>query len=132
MIAIGTEVGARRWPYHHAHPGCWGAPWKGTLLAKTDPRAWANTMAFPTPTPNPTAVRRHVRDHAGFLTSVPVLWDFGTDGFKVYWEPPAALRTYLQDVAVWERERAGALAEAAAREVSWELRQAEARRASAA
>lgn len=125
-MKIGTEVGAQRWPLHGAHPGCWGTPWKGTLLATTDPQAWANTMAFPSPTPDPAKVRRHVRDRAQLLASVPVLWDFGAAGLKVHWERPAALRAYRQDVAAWELERTEALAEAATREAAWEQRRARA------
>lgn len=43
----GTQVGAERWPYDHAHPDCWQRPLAGEVLEVTDPRAWANTIAFP-------------------------------------------------------------------------------------
>jgi hypothetical protein len=108
--APGTKVGARRWPYHGAHPGCWGRPWAGVVLALDDPRAWAGSIAFPTATPDPAAVTAHVRKCilAGGCTEVPVLWTFGAEQ-KIYWSRPAHLRPYAVDLEEWARERGEAL-----------------------
>lgn len=106
--AIGTEVGGRRWPYHAAHPDAWGKPWKGVLLAVDDPRAWADTMAFPGPkAPTKAAVREHLA-RVPAIARVPVLWDFGDESL-VYWESAASLRPYAEDLAAWRAERAAAL-----------------------
>jgi hypothetical protein len=95
----------QRWPLSAAHPDCWGLPWKGTVLAPDDPRAWAGTLAFPRGEPEPEAVRAHLARHPGLaVRSVPVLWEFG----QVDWERREALRPYLQDVAAWEAERRAA------------------------
>ena len=64
--------------------------YKGQVLSELDPRAWANTLAFPTATPNPEAVKEHVTrcqrleatHYPDTRPRVPVLWDFG----RVYWE----------------------------------------------
>ncbi len=96
----GTKVGAGRWPYASAHPDCWGKPWAGRVLAVDNPRAWEGTFAFPkVPTQEETTA--HVKRHCARLTSVPVLWDFGVDGQKIYWERPEALRSYADDLAAW-------------------------------
>lgn len=133
--AVGTEVGAERWPYSAAHPGCWGKPWKGIVLADDDPRAWVGTIAFPSDTPDPAAVKAHVawcRSQGLLGNTIAVLWDFGSSGFQNHWERPAKVRPYADDLAAWEKERAAALAEAAERELRWQERQAEERRARAA
>jgi hypothetical protein len=112
-MPVGTRVGAERWPYHAAHPDCWGKPLAGTVLDKADPRAWAGSLAFPGSNPDPKAVRAHVerQEAAGFLQDgkVPVAWDFG----KVYWERTEKLRTYEADVAAWWTELNQARAKAA-------------------
>lgn len=61
----------------------------GTVLAPTDPRAWANTLAFPDRTPTHEEVVAHVNQPhiKAFMSSVPVLWTFG----KVYWESPTSV-----------------------------------------
>ena len=61
-VKVGDRVGAGRWPYSHAHPDCWGKPWAGVVLSETDPRAWANTLAFPVSSPDPAAVKEHVAE----------------------------------------------------------------------
>ncbi len=112
-LPIGAAVGARRWAYNAAHPRCWLKPWRGVLLAQTDPRAWRNSVAFPTLRPNREAVAAHVawcRSWGGMKT-VPVLWDFGARGKVVYWERPENVRAYADDMAEWERERAAAFAQ---------------------
>lgn len=59
----------------------------GKVLALDDPRAWANTLAFPQDKPNRRAVKEHLLKHptAG-VTSIPVLYKFG-----VQWDRRDAL-----------------------------------------
>ena len=109
MLPVGTEAGARRWPYHGAHDDCWGKPWKGVVLASDDPRAWRGTIAFPGELGDPPAekVRAHVAwcHEQGLLSDVPVAWEFG----KVYWERWAdgpdsyGVRPYGEDLVNWQR-----------------------------
>ena len=117
-LPLGTKVGAQRWPYHHAHPDAWGRPWAGVVLALDDPRAWAETVAFPWPQPDPAAVTAHVTKcrARGWLSDgrVPVLWSFG-DEERVHWESTDSLRPYWEDLAAWAAERWAA---AQAREVA--------------
>lgn len=97
LLEPGTLVGARRWP------GTGARPWRGLALALDDPRAWAQTLAFPGKHPDPDAVRAHVaacRAQGLLADKQPVLWEFG----RVEWEGEA--RPYTQDVAEWARERA--------------------------
>lgn len=60
VLTVGTEVGARRWPYHAAHPDYWGPPWKGVLVAENDPRACEKTLAFPFGRPSQEEVDAHI------------------------------------------------------------------------
>lgn len=108
---VGDDVGAQRWPFHANHPSNWGVPHRGVLLDRKDPRAWANTAAFPTPTPDADAVARWVdRVEREFgSTTVPVLWDFG-DRQVVYWERPERVVPYADDIHHWSLERNRALA----------------------
>lgn len=109
-IAAGVEVGSRRWPYSHAHPDCWGRPWKGIVLEHDDPRAWFGTIAFPDGVPSQADVTAHCERlrAEGYLSQrVPVLWDFGTHS-KSYFEIPDSLRSYDEDVEAWEEARASA------------------------
>ena len=99
-LTTGTKVGARRWPYHAAHVDCWEKPWSGEILDEGDPRAWANSIAFPTDYPDPDLVDAHVewcREHGLLQTAVPVLWEFG----RVYWEDVERLRPYAIDLEEW-------------------------------
>jgi hypothetical protein len=50
----------------------------GKVLSLDDPRAWANTLAFPQDKPNRLAVKEHLLRHptAG-VKSIPVLYKFG-------------------------------------------------------
>lgn len=107
-IKIGTIVGARRWPNASAHPDCWEIPWRGELLATDDPRAWANTIAFPTENPDPEAVKKHVAwcNAQGLVNTVPVLWNFGEKGLVVHWSRPGDLRPYGEDYLDWINARA--------------------------
>ena len=132
--AVGTEVGAERWPLAAAHPGCWGKPWKGIVLADDDPRAWAGTIAFGSATPDPEAVRKHVawcRSQGLLAKSIAVLWDFG-DHFQNHWESVGKVRPYAEDFAAWEAARAAAFAECERREAAYRERKAAEQRARAA
>lgn len=112
----GDEVGAKRWPYQGAHPGCWTTPLRGIVLQRDDPRAWAGSIAFPGPHPNRAKVKTHVERCLAedLLRSVPVLWACprreGVE-MKVWWERPESLRTYLDDCVEWEAARAKAYEE---------------------
>lgn len=108
-ITAGMTVGAERWPYSAAHPGCWGRPWSGVVLERDDPRAWEGTLAFGRRRPTREEARAHLGRVGGIPSFVPVLWDFG-DHLKVYWEPVGDLRPYAADVAAWEAARVAALA----------------------
>jgi len=83
-FAPGTEV---RGVPPRQPPG--GKEHFGIVLAPTDPRAWADTLAFSDRTPTPEEVAAYIqKPHiAGFLSAVPVLWSFG----KVYWEDPTSI-----------------------------------------
>ncbi len=113
-MKIGTKVGAKRWPYAHAHPGCWNQPWVGTVVAKDDPRVWQGTIAFPgNRLPSAAKVKAHVEWclSQGLLTGIPVLWNFdGPTGPRVYWEKPENVVPYADDLAAWELARAEAFA----------------------
>jgi hypothetical protein len=104
--AVGTEVGAKRWP------GTGGRPWRGVVLAEDDPRAWTGTLAFPNEDQPPTreeAAAHVAKCRAGGYWSgekVPVLWDFG-DETRAYWERLEHLRPYADDVAAWEAAQPG-------------------------
>jgi len=108
--ALGTLVGARRWPDSHAHPDCWGRPWPGVVVPLDDPRAWQGTLAFPRDElPDAGAVSAHVAACLlrGWLRDrVAVLWDFGSHGSRCYFE--SDLRPYAEDLAAWETARAEA------------------------
>lgn len=124
---MGTEiktwmvVGAQRWPYHAAHPECWLQPWKGVVLDRDDPRAWAESVAFPTKRPNRQQVKAHVAAHPTLANKLPVLWNFGTYK-KIFWESVENLRSYEGDVAAWEADRALALQEADAQKATYQAR----------
>jgi hypothetical protein len=114
-LEVGSLVGSQRWPYWGNHPDCWGRPWSGTLLAEDDPRAWANTIAFPGREPSQAEATAHVAwcaanvpHHIGEVVA-PVLWNF-RDESRVMWERTADLRPYADDVTAWEQARAEAYA----------------------
>ena len=121
--AVGLEVGAKRWPYAAAHPDAWGLPWKGTVLATNDPRAWEGTMAFPSRLPSQSEVDSHVVGYT-FEGRAPVLWDFGSSGLKSFWEPIHALRPYSEDLAAWDLERAEAIERQRVGQAEWEAQEA--------
>ena len=107
-METGTKVGARRWPYAACHPDCWGRPWAGKTLAVDDPKAWAQSLAFPTAKPKRAEVKAHVercRAQGLLQDKTPVLWDFG-DKTRVYWEDTSSLRAYAQDLKEWEEAHA--------------------------
>lgn len=128
---VGTEVGARRWPYAAAHPDAWGRPWKGVVLALNDPRAWEGTMAFPSRLPSQSEVDEHVHG-LSFEGRTPVLWDFGASGLKSYWEPTESLCLFAEDLAMWEAERAAAIERGRATRAAWEAQEAARRQADSA
>lgn len=105
-LPVGTVVGAGRWPFLGSHPDAWGRPWSGVVIALDDPRVWARTLAFPCDdAPDPEAVRAHVarcRLRGWLSDRVAVLWDFGSSGFRAYFESAASVRPYADDLAAWE------------------------------
>lgn len=106
VLKPGDKVGARRWPNSHAHPDTWSMPHCGVVLSVTDPRAWAFTIDFMTAYPHPELVRQHVaklREASAMPRGVPVLWDLGLIGERVYWED--LLRPYTADLALWSANR---------------------------
>jgi hypothetical protein len=50
---------------------------RGIVLARNDARAWANTLAFPTDSPDPDAVSAHVAQCTFGDDKHPVLYPFG-------------------------------------------------------
>jgi hypothetical protein len=65
-LAPGTPV---RCDYRDGH--------RGIVLARNDARAWANTLAFPTDSPDPDAVSVHVACCTFGDDKHPVLYPFG-------------------------------------------------------
>lgn len=136
-FTVGMEVGAGRWPWHGAHPDCWGKPWKGMVLSPDDPRAWESTIAFPGTSQVPTrgevllhlwsvknmyhwAFKEHMspemwRKEYDKPNTFPILWDF--DGKrKVFWARPAkhdldiyGAKPYKLDLLLWKKERRTAM-----------------------
>lgn len=109
-LPVGTVVGAHRWPYESAHPDCWGAPWKGVVLALNDPLAWSGNAALST--------QEKIDSHIAWCTErgllkndVPVQWDFG-DEQVVYFQKSGGddrcheLRPYAEDYLDWQATRA--------------------------
>lgn len=111
-IIPGDEVGAKRWPFHKHHVAAWRQPRRGKLLAMNDPRAWANSLAFPGRTPSQEEVNAHLehcRQRGNNLSNqAPVLWFFETRE-KVHWEEYDKLVHYLEDYDLWYKERQEAL-----------------------
>lgn len=69
---------------HQAH--------RGATISFDDPRAWSDTLAFPSRTPSQREVQEHLAGLAlrGIFLgqkSVPVAWDFG----RVFWDSTEAL-----------------------------------------
>ncbi len=116
---FGLEVGCEyRWPYDHAHPGCWSPPLKGTVLALDDTRAWTNTLAFPGSMypdgPPQDKVTAHVRrcQGEGLLTeSVPVLYHDTEGKAFIQWDRITSLRPYPDEHKRWQEARAARYAE---------------------
>lgn len=116
---VGMECGASRWPSFGNHPDCWGTPWKGVVLAINNPLAWEGTNAFGDGVPSQAEVDAHIerifemyaaltllKGKSPFAEKVPVLWEFG----KVLWDSVESVRSYAEDLADWQRERARRLA----------------------
>lgn len=73
-------------------------------MALDDPRAWVQTIAFPVESPDADAVKAHVARCRlqGLLSDrVPVLWDFGAQGTRCYFETADRVVPYAQDVESW-------------------------------
>jgi hypothetical protein len=107
-LTPGTLVGARRWPYSHAHPDCWQEPYTGILLALDDPRGWSFTLFSPGGEPPPEELEHHVRSclaEGPLADVVPVLWDFREHGRRVHWEPLSMVMPAEVDRASWQRAR---------------------------
>lgn len=116
-MRVGEAVGARRWPSDTSHPSNWGAPHLGRVLDVRDPRAWAGTIAFPTPTPDQSAVDEYVDrllEEQGAFAAVPVLWNFNNTQV-VFWEREEVLVPYATDYTNWLRAKAMAFAAEEAR-----------------
>ena len=116
----GDLVGAGRWPLSGAHPDLWESPHSGRVLERNDPRAWANTLAFPHHEPSQEEVDAHLArlalrkqaENLGWMKrsetaepegTLPVAWEFASG--KVYWEPAARLRPFDEDLEAWEIAR---------------------------
>jgi hypothetical protein len=102
-FAPGDVVGSGRWPMGGGNVP--GRPWRGTVLAEDDPRAWAGSLAFPGGDPDPEAVSAHVRKHPLRPGRYPVLWDFGGEEVVHYeTEKPGhyGLKPYEEDVEAWQ------------------------------
>lgn len=101
-MLTGTEVSTHyRWPCSAFHPDCWEPPHKGVVLANNDPRAWANTLAFPGRTPTQEEVDAHLANLAERnipLSNTPVLYQFG-----VMWD--TEVRPYEEVLAEWQAAR---------------------------
>lgn len=107
-LAVGSAVGARRWVMIGTGPDPGFPPWRGIVLSKTDPLAWKGSIAFPWVPPGAlppqAAVVRHVdqlQSEGLLLDETPVLWDFGDQGTRMFWEKTAYLRSYTEDLAAW-------------------------------
>ncbi len=107
---VGTEVGARRWPYSSAHPDVWKTALKGRVVPLDDPEAWYDTLAFPCldgRLPSQEAVTAHVADpnvRRLLDALVPVRWE----GCGIRWERlegPNVLRPYEDDLTAWHQVR---------------------------
>lgn len=114
VLPVGTAVASRhRWPYDSAHPDCWAPPHKGVILAKDDPRAWFDTIAYPSSRypdgPNQAEVSTWVNQclAEGWLVGrVPVLWTCSMTGQKfVQWEDCEKLAHYYDGLNHWKGER---------------------------
>ena len=63
----------------------------GKVLALDDPRAWANSIAFPQDRPNRRAVKEHLLRHPTVgVKSIPVLYKFG-----VQWDSRDCLSPFV-------------------------------------
>jgi hypothetical protein len=105
-LTIGMKVG----DLNRIPPG--GRPWKGELMAQTDPRAWVGSLAFPSVVYDGTPPQDKVNAHVAWCHSqgllkdvVPVLWDFGTYR-KVWWEPTKDLLPYADVLVQWRANKA--------------------------
>jgi len=108
LLPVGMEVGAKRWPYWGAHPGCWTTPLKGVVLAQNDLRAWKGTWYGH----SQQAVDAHLEwcGREGLLDeTVPVLWTSSAGESFVYWSELADLRPYEDDFKEWLRAREDSL-----------------------
>lgn len=102
----GAKVGAGRFPAMGGGlPGLPGRPWSGVVLDRADPLAWEGTIAFGSRKPTRKECAEHLASVGGIPSHVPVLWDFGASGPKVYWERVDSLRPYAEELAEWQATR---------------------------
>lgn len=100
----GAAVGAGRWP----QPLVEGArPWRGRVLSREDPVAWAGSRVFPRRADqiDPEEIRQYLmrRERTNqAVKEVPVLWESDV-GPTVQWIDPVLLSPYEQDVLHWVR-----------------------------
>jgi hypothetical protein len=109
-IKPGTVVGCRyRWPYDSCHPDCWLPPHRGIVLHLDDPRAWADTLAFPGSThpngPPQEAVTAHVMKHMPGIgkKTIPILYKspIPDDVLFVQWDTIVNVHPYEEEYNTW-------------------------------
>lgn len=108
-LKVGMAVGCSyRWPYSAAHPDCWLAPYKGVILAITDPAAWSKTLAFSAEFPDAGKVAKHVEwclSQGHLKGSVPIRYETDSGHF-VQWDSVDSLSPYADAVREWRIARA--------------------------
>ncbi|ENO77981.1 hypothetical protein B447_14749 [Thauera sp. 27] len=111
-VEVGAEVGARRWPWASRSPDQWIQPVRGIVISRRDDRIWVGSVLGHSPSQE--EIDRYVAARADRLNgSIPVIWDYGPIGLgkTAMWESVADLRSYAEDLADWQLERAKALEE---------------------
>lgn len=78
-----------------------------------NPVAWSHTPNFPVANPDSIAVMNHVqklRETKVLEGVLPVAWDYGGHR-SISWERASNLRSYAEDMAIWNATRAQRLDE---------------------